>query len=152
MSRLRQTRKPRPTKSWRGPLIWVSSPRYLSEHPLGQRLDDIRAHVQICEKRYGLARLPVHIDGVAAHVDLAQGISHVTNPLVVRAAVLHGAGISALPQHYCREQLAAGSLIEVCHHVTFDSAASTLTAVHLSRRLTSPRLRVFLDFLTEACR
>ncbi len=135
-----------------GPLIWVTSPRYRDDHALGRGLDDIRSHVQICEKRYGIARMPVHIDGAAGHIDLARGISHVTNPLVVRQAVMNGAGISVLPRHYCREQIASGQLAEICRHVSFDIAASTLTAVHLSRRLTSPRLRAFLDFLVEACR
>ena len=135
-----------------GPLIWVASPGYLARHPLSEGLDALRAHVQICERRYGLPRFPVHWDGEPAQIDLSRGVWHVNSPLVVREAVLAGAGIAPLPQHYCRSQIAHGRLIQVFPQVTFDIAASTLTAVCLSRRLMSPRLRVFLDFLGEACR
>lgn len=135
-----------------GALIWVASPAYLAANPVGYGLDDLRRHLQICETRYGLARMPVHIDGAAAHLDMASGISHVNNPLVVRTAVLNGAGVAPIPRHYARDQLKAGTLVEVFGHVAFDTAASSLSAVTLSRRLMSPRLRAFLDFLVEACR
>lgn len=135
-----------------GPLIWVASPAWLERGPPGDTLADLRRQVQFCETRYAVARMPVHVNGQAAVIDLSSGLSMVGNPLVVRDAVLHGAGISALPWHYCREQLARGTLVEVFRHVAFDATASTLSAVYPSRRLMSPRLRVFLDFLTEACR
>ncbi|HPD90953.1 MAG TPA: LysR substrate-binding domain-containing protein [Pararhodobacter sp.] len=135
-----------------GPLIWVASPAYLARNPLAEGLEALRNHVQICEHRYGLARLPVRVAGDPAQIDLAQGVWHVNSPLAVREAVLAGAGVAPLPQHYCRSQIANGRLIQVFTQITFDIAASTLTAVYLSRRLMSPRLRVFLDFLSEACR
>ncbi|GAB4260223.1 MAG: LysR family transcriptional regulator [Pararhodobacter sp.] len=134
-----------------GPLIWVSSPDYAPRvrDALGAR--DICQHVQICERRYGVSRLPVHIDGKAAHLDLSRGLTHVNDPLVVRRAVMSGAGISLLPRHYCREQLSDGSLIAVCTHVTFDLSASRLTAIYPSRQFMPPRVRVFLEFLQEIC-
>lgn len=135
-----------------GPLAWVCCPAYLRAHDIGHSLEDLRAHVQICETRYALARLPVHVDGVARQIDLSSGVIQVGNPLVVREAVLHGAGIAPLPRHYCRAQIADGSLIEVFPHVAFDADASILSAVYPGRRLVSPRLRVFLDFLVDACR
>lgn len=134
-----------------GPLVWVASPDYLARARLGDSLADVRAHVQICEQRYGLARMPVHVAGQATHVDLARDIAHVNDPLVVRRAVLAGAGLSVLPRHYCREQFADGSLVELFPDITFDIAASTLTLVFPHRRLISPRLRVFIDFLVDAC-
>lgn len=134
-----------------GPLVWVVSPDYQARHRIGDSLDDIRGHIQICEKRYGRARMPVHVNGQATRIDLDHGIAHVNDPLVVRRAVANGAGLSLLPHHYCREPLADGTLVEVCRHVTFDLAASTLTAVYPHRRLVSPRLRAFIDFLTTAC-
>lgn len=135
-----------------GPLVWVTSPGYLADYPEGESLDDLRRHVRICETRYGLPRLPVHVRGQAAQIDLSSGLSHVGNPVVVREAVLNGAGVSLLPRHYCRAQLADGALVEVYRHVTLDVAASTLSAVYPGRRLISPRLRVFLDLLVDACR
>ena len=135
-----------------GRLVWVASPDYLAAHELGHDAHDVVAHVQVCEKRYGQPRVPVHIDGVAGRIDLAHGISHVNDPLSVRRAVLGGAGISVLPDHYCRGEMARGELVEVAHHIRFDSTASKLTVIYPSRRLMSPRLRAFLDFLDDACR
>lgn len=134
-----------------GPLVWVASPQYLAENSVGNEPKSIVSHIQMCEKRYGLTRMPVHVDGSAANIDLSHGISHVNDPLVVRRAVMNGAGLSLLPRHYCREQLSQGSLVEICQHVTFDLAASKLTAVYPSRRLMSPRIRAFLEFLNEVC-
>lgn len=134
-----------------GPLVWVASPDYLAHHAIGATLAEARGHVQICEQRYGLERMPVHVDGQATHVDLARDVAHVNDPLVVRRAVLAGAGLSVLPRHYCREQFADGSLVELFPDITFDIAASTLTLVYPHRRLVSPRLRAFIDFLMDAC-
>ena len=135
-----------------GPLIWVASPAWAAAHPLGDSLADVRAQVQICETRYALRRMPVHVHGRAEQIDLRRGISQVNDPLVVRRAVMAGAGVSVLPRHQCEEQLAQGSLVERFAHIRFDHVASQLTVVYPGRRLLSPRVRVFLDFLVEISR
>lgn len=134
-----------------GRLLWVTSPEYLPRLDPAPLLDDLVRHVQLCEKRYGLARVPVRVDGKPTHIDLLHGISHVNDPLVVRRAVMAGAGVSVLPEHYCREQLREGALVEVFRSVDFDLTASKLTVIYPSRRLVSPRVRVFLEFLTAIC-
>lgn len=134
-----------------GELIWVSSPRWLAGHPLGRTLDEARAQVQICETRYARQRMPVHVDGQAAVIDLTRGVTRVDDPLVVRRVVMAGGGVSVLPRHYCAEPLADGRLVEVLPHIRFDLAASRLTAVYPGRRLLSPRVRVFLEFLAGIC-
>ncbi|EAQ11336.1 DNA-binding transcriptional LysR family regulator [Maritimibacter alkaliphilus HTCC2654] len=135
-----------------GPLAWVTSPAYAASHDLTGGTDSIRPHVRICEKRYGRPRMPVRVDGAPTHIDLSTGISHVNSPLVAREAVANGAGVSALPRLYMRESLASGRLVEVFRNVTFDLDASVLSVVYPHRRLLSPRLRVFVDFLEEVCR
>ena len=134
-----------------GALIWVASPAWLAQHTLGQTLPDICAQVQICETRYGLRRMPVHVDGEPGELDLERGITHVNDPLVVRQVVLGGAGVSVLPRHYGVQQLADGSLVEVLQHIQFDLTASRLTAVYPGRKMLSPRVRTFLEFLVELC-
>ena len=109
-------------------------------------------HIQLCEERYGLRAMPVRVDGVATHIDLARGVSHINDPLSVRRAVLNGAGVSLMPELYCRQQLGEGSLVEVCEHISFDLSASVLSVVYPSRRLVSPKTRAFLEFLDEVCR
>lgn len=135
-----------------GPLIWVASPAYAAAHRIGPSVEDLRSHIQVCESRYGLDRMPVHVSGQAGQIDLYRGIARVNNPLVVRSAVLGGAGVAPLPLHYCRAQLAEGSLVELCQHISFDVSASVLSVVYPGRRLLSPRVRAFLDFITEACK
>ncbi len=134
-----------------GALIWVASPAWLAQHTLGQTLPEICAQVQICETRYGLRRMPVHVDGEPGELDLERGITQVNDPLVVRRVVLGGGGVSVLPRHYCVQQLADGSLVEVLQHIRFDVAASRLTAVYPGRKMLSPRVRAFLEFLVELC-
>jgi DNA-binding transcriptional LysR family regulator len=130
-------------------LIWVASPRWLRDHPLGATLDAIRAQVQICETRYAQRRLALQVNGEDAHIDLSRGVIKVNHPLVVRRVVLDGGGVSLLPRPYCDELLAQGLLVRVLQHIGFAQAGSRLTAVYPSRRLQSPRVRVFLDFLVE---
>jgi len=134
-----------------GRLIWVSSRAYLDENEIGDTLESLQPHVTICEKRYGIARMPVHAGAQARVIDLSRGITHVNSPLVVRQAVQNGAGVSLLPHHYCIDQLADGGLVQVCKHIAFDLEASKLTVVYPSRRLMSPRTRAFLDFLNRIC-
>ena len=130
-------------------LIWVASPQWLSAHPIGVTLEDVRNQVQICETRYAQRRLAVQVDGQEAYIDLSRGVMKVNDPLVVRRVVLAGGGVSPLPRQYCHEALARGDLVQVLPHVRFAQAGSRLTAVYPSRRLQPPRVRVFLDFLVK---
>ncbi|GAB4361031.1 MAG: LysR substrate-binding domain-containing protein [Oricola sp.] len=132
-----------------GPLLWVTSPSYLRDNPLGRTPEQLLRHVQLCEKRYGTSRMPVQVDGQAGFVDLTHGITHVNDPLTVRRAVLGGAGVSPLPELYCRQQLREGSLVAVAGHIAFDLSASALSVVYPGRRLISPRIRAFLAFLDQ---
>lgn len=134
-----------------GPLTWVASPDYATLLVEETAPEDIAEHVRICETRYGQTRVPIHFNGKASHIDLNHGVSHVNDPLVVRQAVMNGAGVSVLPRHYCRDQLVDGSLVEIFRNIVFDLTASKLTAIYPSRRLLSPRVRVFLEFLIEIC-
>ncbi|SPF81474.1 LysR family transcriptional regulator [Pseudoprimorskyibacter insulae] len=134
-----------------GPLVWVASPKVAAALPAAPDPAEVPAYVAICERRYALPRLPVHVLGRAAQIDMQTGISRTDDPLIVRQAVMSGGGAALLPRRYCRDQLAAGTLKEVFANISLDLAASQLSAVYSSRRLMSPRLRVFLDFLTEVC-
>ena len=130
-------------------LIWVASPKWLRAHPLGQTLEAVRAQVQICETRYALRRMPLHVHGEETYIDLSRGVMKVNHPLVVRRVLLEGGGISLLPRPYCAEALAQGRLVQVLSHIRFAQVGSRLTVVYPSRRLLSPRVRVFLELLGE---
>lgn len=135
-------------------LIWVASPAWLQRQGGFCAADDpplesLRAQVQVCETRYAQRRLALQVQGRDATLDLSKDLIKVNDPLVVRRMVLAGAGVTLLPRQYCAEWLHRGELVQVWHHVRFAQAGSRLTAVYASRRLQSPRVRVFLDFLVE---
>lgn len=135
----------------RGQLIWVSSPAWLAQNSLPETLDELCTQVQICETRYAQRRLPVYVQQDVHYLDLAHGVMRINHPLVVRSMLMSGGGISMLPHHYCVKPLAEGQLIQVLPHIRLELASSQLTAIYPSRRLMSPRIRVFLEFLTAIC-
>jgi DNA-binding transcriptional LysR family regulator len=130
-------------------LIWVASPKWLQDHTLGQTLEALRAQVQVCETRYAQRRMPLLVHGEEACIDLSRGIMKVNHPIVVRRVLLEGGGVSLLPRLYCTDALAQGRLVQVLSHIRFARVGSRLTVVYASRRLLSPRVRAFLEFLTE---
>lgn len=135
-----------------GRLIWVTSPAYRDANRIGGRVEDLVAHIHVCETRYAGHPLPVRCDGAAATIALPETTIRVNDPIAVRQAVLGGAGVSFIPDRYGARQLASGALVEVCRHIAFDISASALSAVFPSRHLLSARVRAFLDFLDEVCR
>jgi len=134
-----------------GKLIWVTSPEYENSDRLGRDLNDLLSNIQICEKRYATRRFRVKIDGQIAFVDLDRNITPIDDPISVRTAVIHGAGVSFLPEQYCREQLRNGDLVEVYKHISMDASTSRLSVVYPSRRLLAGRSRAFLEFLNRIC-
>lgn len=140
-------------------LVWVTSPDYAKSHDLatiaGATLATTKkaliSHINICEKRYAEKRLAIRIDGHKDKIDLSQNTIHVNDPITVREAVIHGCGVSFVPEQYCKRQLANGQLVKVFEHICFDTSASALLAIYPSRRLISNKTRAFLDFLVDLC-
>ncbi|BAM91676.1 LysR family transcriptional regulator [Bradyrhizobium oligotrophicum S58] len=134
-----------------GRLIWVTSPAYLAAHEIGDGVRALERHLMICERRYGDRTLMIKQHGHLVRFDVGPHVARINNPLAVRRAVAHGAGVSFLPEHYCVELLEEGRLVEIGKEVVFDTRAAQLTAIFPSRKLISSRARAFLDFLEEIC-
>ena len=136
-------------------LVWVTSPAYAKDHSLHSAHDATKqhllSHINICEKRYAEKRFPIRVDGIRDQIDLSQNIIHVNDPITVREAVIHGCGVSLVPDQYCKRQLQDGQLVKVFEHIGFDTSASALSVIYPSRRLISNKTRAFLDFLVEVC-
>jgi len=132
-------------------LVWVTSPDYAAHNNLGKTKQDLLSHIQVCEKRYAEKRFPIRVDGHKDQLDLSYNIIHVNDPITVREAVMHGSGVSLVPDQYCKRQLDEGQLIKVYEHIGFDTSASALSVIYPSRRLISNKTRAFLDFLVEIC-
>lgn len=134
-----------------GRLIWIAAPAYVAANDIGRDATDLLRHVQICERRYVARPLALKQDHQTLRLDVGPRAIRVNDPLAVREAVVHGAGVSFLPERYCRDLVRAGRLTKVGTEVEFDTSASILSAVFPSRRLVSARTRAFLDFLEEIC-
>lgn len=139
------------TPLYSGKLKWVTSPNYLAKQGTPADLESLNKHIMICETRYGIDRFPVQIQGEKVYVNLQDGITHCSDPLTVREAVLSGAGISLLPDQYCMKHIASGELVEVAQHIKPDMDAAKLTALYPSRKNRSQRVDVVLRFLKTLC-
>jgi len=67
--------------------------------------------------------------------------------MLVRDAVLAGAGAALLPKLLVADDIAAGRLV---HWGTSDGAAVEIWVLHNSRRLVGAKIRAFLDILDKA--
>lgn len=136
-------------KLYRGELTWVSSPAYIKNNVLADSVDDLRSHIKIIEKRYGARQFPLKIGQQNTRIDLNSMVTHVNDPIAVAKAVIHGCGVSFLPDQYCKRYFESGELVPVYEHIDINSAAVGLSAVYPSRRFISNKTRAFLDFLVS---
>ena len=138
-------------KLYESELVWVTSPEYAAHNVLGASAEELLSHIQICEKRYANSRFPIRVDDQRKQIDLSKNIIHINDPVSVREAVVHGCGISLVPNQYCKQQLQFGELVRVFDHIGIDTSASVVSAIYPSRRLISNKTRAFLDFLMRIC-
>lgn len=134
---------------WTGRVIWVATPEYAAHISAQDSVDTLLEHVHVCESRYALRKFPVHANGRQLNLDLFSGVVRLSDPLAARAAVLAGAGVAPVPERYCRALIEEGKLVEVFQKIECDHSAASLSVIYPSRRLTSPRIRAFLNFLDE---
>ncbi len=85
--------------------------------------------------------------GEVRDVDLEPALA-VDDFLLRKAIALRGLGVTMLPEFYCREELAIGSLVRVLPAWSFESGM--LQAAWPHRRGLLPAVRVFIDYLVEA--
>lgn len=134
---------------WAGRLIWIASPDYATGITEPDSIDSLLKHVQVSESRYAHRKFPVHSKERRVRIDLHTGIVKFSDPLAARAAVLGGAGVAPMPERYARALIEQKRLVEVFPTIECDHVASSLNVVYPSRRLNSPRVRAFLNFLDE---
>jgi DNA-binding transcriptional LysR family regulator len=87
--------------------------------------------------------LATKIEGTGWRLDTVMSSSDTT---LTHHAVLAGMGAAALPGWLVDEDIAAGRLVTVGRQPTF---ASQLLAVYTSRNYMPPKLRSFIDFVSQ---
>ena len=131
-------------------MLLVASPEYLASRGTPQRPEDLVEHscLHYCFTNTGkLEAWPLRSDGASEELRLP--ISMVCNTIEARVCFAErGLGIACLPEFAAREGLASGSLVPVLE----DHIEPTTTSFRMlwpSGRHPSPKLRAFIDFLSE---
>jgi DNA-binding transcriptional LysR family regulator len=68
----------------------------------------------------------------------------------VREMILQGMGIGRLPEVFCGELVKTGRIVRVLDEFTLDPLE--INALYASRRNLNPRVRAFLDHMSERLR
>lgn len=65
--------------------------------------------------------------------------------------ILNHGGLALMPSWSVKKELQSGDLIQVMHNYSFcpHGKDTAVYAIFLRRELISPKIRVFLDFLTD---
>ena len=128
-------------------VVLCASPEYLARAGTPHHPHDLSAHAVIAYS-YWAARDEWAFDGPDGRVTV---ITHpklrTNNGDTCRAAALHHQGIILQPTFIVGEDLAAGTLVEICPD--YRSIEIGIYAVYGSRKHVSPKVRLLIDFLVE---
>ncbi|CAO3438412.1 LysR family transcriptional regulator [Azospirillum endophyticum] len=127
----------------------VGSPAWFAEHGTPETLADLSAHRGLRHLYPSTGRIedwPLHGKGGATPADIpAIAVASAIEPLIYLAE--QGLGLACLPDFAIRDQLAKGSLVSVLDDAVRHTG--TFRILWPSSRHLSPKLRVFVDFMTR---
>ena len=128
--------------------VICASPEYLAQRGIPQTPDDLKSHECLCNTN--IARLHEwrfsEADGHLWSVDV-KGRFSANNGDALRAAALQGAGLVNLPTFIVGADVQSEKLVTVLDR--FIPQDMTLNAVYPHARHLSPKVRAFVDFLSE---
>lgn len=126
----------------------VGSPAYLAQHGVPQRIEDLGDHqlLHFNDHRTGPCWTVVSGTG-ETRIVRTPGRVTANNGTSLRAAALDGLGLAFLPEFLIQDDLAAGRLTTVLDSMPEQSLP--LYAVYPPSRAVLPRVRAFVDYLTE---
>jgi DNA-binding transcriptional LysR family regulator len=129
--------------------VIVGSPDYLSRHGVPSTPEELVAHACLQHRfsRTGRLRRWAFVrDGAPVEVELpSTAIASAVEPLIALAE--QGLGLTNAPDFAVRTQLADGSLVTVLREFIDDRIP--FRALWPSGRMTPPKVRAFVDFLSE---
>jgi DNA-binding transcriptional LysR family regulator len=126
--------------------VLVASPEYVARNGMPRRLDDLRRHNWIAHASPAAGRRASFTDsrGRTRTLRVTSTIQGDTNP-VIRAFVLAGAGIAALPVIHVEEELRDRRLVRLLP--AHRCPPSEVHAVFPTARFMPAKVRAFLDLL-----
>jgi len=126
----------------------VAAPAYLDAHGRPRTLDDLHDH-ECLLYTYQESGSAWRFSGSAgSRAVRVQGRLRVNNGDALLSAVVAGMGIALLPRFICAEAVRSGRLEELLPGWR-ETGDSGIYAVYPARRNLSPKVRVFVDFLSE---
>lgn len=132
-------------------LCWMTSPVYLAAYPALENASwlEIHKHVRYyhTQENYPTNFCSSTPDGNEYPVTFPIA-NQLEDVLMVRDAVVAGAGVSLLPDIYCRQLVKEDKLIRISPTLKV-SPNVAIYAVYTSKKSTSPRLKIMLGFMNE---
>lgn len=128
--------------------LWaVAAPEYLAKAGTPEEPRSLTGHVCIRDTnlRSG-ASWPFQVDGVTRKIAVT-GAFAVNSAIASRDLAVAGKGVTLCPDYAVAEDLASGRLVRVLED--FPSLRLDIHAVYLDARYMPPRVRAFIDFLTN---
>jgi DNA-binding transcriptional LysR family regulator len=127
----------------------VASPAYLAQRGRPKTPDDLLDHNCLLwdEGHDDLNRWPFEVNGAMRHIRV-RGRLVVNNAQALLHLAVLGVGITRMSEYLARPLIRRGelvSLLEVSHH----DEANPVHALYARTNIAKPRVRAFLDFLTE---
>lgn len=138
-------------KLFQSPQRICASPNYWEKQGKPEHPEELKKHRCLMFRNPRTGRLyPWYFNqqGNVSHYVFDSVLEVNDGDAIVRAAV-SGLGISQMPDYLGRRYLDSGELQEVLHSYRPDDVA--FHALYLDRRLLSPRIREFIDFLIKWC-
>lgn len=129
------------------PHVVCAAPRYLGRSKTPSAPADLRRHECLRYTLSDRAHEWVFTKGAETQRIAVSGRFETTSSLAVREAALEGLGLGLLPLPYVAKDLADGRLVQVL--ADWELPTATVYAVYPSRHHVSPKLRAFLDILTD---
>jgi DNA-binding transcriptional LysR family regulator len=125
-----------------------ATPEYLEQHGMPKTPDDLAHHQCISLlKPFDHLRFTNWND----NEPVTMGGRLRTNSMsFVREMILQGMGIGRLPEVFCGELVKTGRIVRVLDEFTLDPLE--INALYASRRNLNPRVRAFLDHMSERLR
>lgn len=125
-----------------------ATPEYLEQHGMPKTPDDLAHHQCISLlKPFDHLRFSNWNDSEPVTMG---GRLRTNSMSFVREMILQGMGIGRLPEVFCGELVKTGRIVRVLEEFTLDPLE--INALYASRRNLNPRVRAFLDHMSERLR
>ncbi|KHK64160.1 LysR family transcriptional regulator [Pseudomonas fluorescens] len=124
--------------------VICAAPRYLREHPIPQRVEDLSRHNCLTHSYVGKSLWHFEQDGDQVSVPVQGNISANEASTLLQATIA-GAGVAMLPSYQAGPHIQNGELVRLLAHA--EPRRMNMYAVYASRKHMPSALRSLLDFL-----